>query len=119
MQAEDFPGMAWLSALWREVEVTAPDGPDGLAVRFQLKQPLCAVPGLHHHRPAARAPVGAGARRRHDELAVQHAAGRHWPVPAWPISATEAKLKPNPTYHGAAALSSMGSPFASIPTIRA
>ena len=32
--------MAWLSALWREVEVSAPEGPDGLAVRFTLKQPF-------------------------------------------------------------------------------
>ena len=40
MQAEDFPGMAWLSDLWREVEVSAPEGPDGLAIRFILKQPF-------------------------------------------------------------------------------
>jgi peptide/nickel transport system substrate-binding protein len=39
MQDENFPGVSWLSTLWRAVEVTAPEGPDGLAIRFMLKQP--------------------------------------------------------------------------------
>ena len=42
MQAPDFPGVSWLSTLWRAIEVSAPGGPDGLAVRFTLKQPLAS-----------------------------------------------------------------------------
>lgn len=42
MQAEDFPGSSSLSTLWRAVETSAPEGPDGLAVRFVLKQPLAS-----------------------------------------------------------------------------
>jgi len=42
MQSPDFPGVSWLSTLWRAVEVTAPDGPDSLGVRFTLKQPLAS-----------------------------------------------------------------------------
>ena len=38
MQSEAFPGVSWLKTLWSTVEATAPDGPDGLAVRFKLKQ---------------------------------------------------------------------------------
>ena len=33
MQAEAFPGVTWLSTLWRAVEVSAPEGPEGLAIR--------------------------------------------------------------------------------------
>jgi peptide/nickel transport system substrate-binding protein len=40
MQADDFPGVPWLRTLWKAVKVEAPDGPDGLAVRFTLEQPL-------------------------------------------------------------------------------
>ena len=100
MQAGDFPGMAWLSDLWREVEATAPDGPDGLTVRFQLKQPFAPfvdyttiglLPAhLWQDVPTAdlmssqynTRPVGTG------------------PFQLTAISATEAKLTANPTYHG-------------------
>jgi peptide/nickel transport system substrate-binding protein len=102
MQAEDFPGMAWLSALWREVEVTAPEGQDGLTIRFQLKQPFAPfidyttiglLPAhLWQEVPAAdlmssqynTRPVGTG------------------PFLLENITATEARLKTNPTYHGPA-----------------
>ena len=40
MQNPDFQGDPSLGVLWRAVKVSAPDGPDGLAVRFQLDQPL-------------------------------------------------------------------------------
>lgn len=40
MQADDFPGVPWLSTFWRAVKVSAPDGPDGLTIRFTLGQPL-------------------------------------------------------------------------------
>jgi peptide/nickel transport system substrate-binding protein len=40
MQSEEFPGVPWLSTLWRAVKVEAPEGPDGLWVRFTLSQVL-------------------------------------------------------------------------------
>lgn len=40
MQNPDFPGDPALNVLWRAVKVSAPDGPDGLSVRFKLEQPL-------------------------------------------------------------------------------
>jgi peptide/nickel transport system substrate-binding protein len=40
MQSEDFPGVPWLSTLWRTVTVEAPEGPEGLYVRFTLGQLL-------------------------------------------------------------------------------
>jgi peptide/nickel transport system substrate-binding protein len=40
MQSEEFPGVPWLSTLWRAVKVEAPEGPDGLWVRFTLSQLL-------------------------------------------------------------------------------
>ncbi len=40
MQADDFPGVPWLHTLWKAVKAEAPDGPDGLTIRFTLEQPL-------------------------------------------------------------------------------
>ena len=40
MQADDFPGVPWLRVFWRAVKVEAPDGPEGLAVRFTLDSRL-------------------------------------------------------------------------------
>jgi peptide/nickel transport system substrate-binding protein len=101
MQAGDFPGMAWLSALWREVEATAPDGEDGLSVRFQLKQPFApfvdyTTIGLLPAHLWKDVPVA--------DLMISQYNTR--PVGTGPfqlesISATEATLKANPTYHGA------------------
>ncbi len=99
-QAEDFPGSSVLSTLWRTVEVTAPEGPEGLAVRFTLKQPLAAfldyttiglLPAhLWERVPAAELmasqlntrPVGTG------------------PLKLAQITATRAELVVNPQYHG-------------------
>ncbi len=38
MQSPDFTGSSSLKVMWTTVEASAPDGPDGLAVRFKLKQ---------------------------------------------------------------------------------
>jgi peptide/nickel transport system substrate-binding protein len=102
MQAEDFPGMAWLSALWREVEVTAPDGPEGLSIRFQLKQPFApfvdyTTIGLLPAHLWQEVPVA-------DLMSSQY---NTRPIGTGPflldtISATEARLQTNPTYHGPA-----------------
>ncbi len=101
-QAEDFPGSSVLSTLWRTVEVAAPEGPEGLAVRFTLKQPLAAfldyttlglLPAhLWDRVPAAdlmasqfnTRPVGTG------------------PLKLTQITATRAELAVNPQYHGPA-----------------
>ena len=100
MQAEDFPGMTWLSALWREVEVSAPEGPDGLAVRFTLKQPFSpfadyTTVGLLPAHLWEQVPVA-------DMMASQY---NTRPIGTGPlqldrISATQADFKVNPSYHG-------------------
>ncbi len=40
MQSPDFPGVPWLGTLWRAAKASAPEGQDGLAIRFELEQPL-------------------------------------------------------------------------------
>jgi peptide/nickel transport system substrate-binding protein len=100
MQADDFPGMAWLSALWREVEVTAPEGSEGLSIRFQLKQPFApfidyTTIGLLPAHLWQDVPTA-------DLMSSQY---NTRPVGTGPfmlenITATEAKLKTNPTYYG-------------------
>jgi peptide/nickel transport system substrate-binding protein len=102
MQAPDFPGMAWLSELWREVEATAPDGPDGLTVRFQLKQPFApfidyTTIGLLPAHLWQDVPVADLMSSQYNTRPVGTG-----PFELTAISATEAKLKTNPTYHGAA-----------------
>lgn len=100
MQDEGFPGMAWLSALWREVEVTAPEGPDGLAVRFQLKQPF--APFIDYTT------IGLLPVHLWEDVPVSDMMSSQYntrPVGTGPflldsISATEASFKVNPTYHG-------------------
>jgi peptide/nickel transport system substrate-binding protein len=100
MQADDFPGVPWLSKLWRSVQVTAPEGPDGLAVQFKLEQPLASfldyttiglLPAhLWEKVPVAdmmdsqynTRPVGTGPFQLHD------------------ITATRVELVPNPDYPG-------------------
>jgi len=101
MQAEDFPGMAWLSDLWREVEASAPEGPEGLAIRFTLKQPFSPFAdyttiGLLPAHLWEEVPVG-------DMMASQY---NTRPIGTGPlqldrISATQVDLKVNPSYHGA------------------
>lgn len=102
MQAEGFPGMAWLSALWREVEVTAPDGPEGLTIRFQLKQPFApfvdyTTIGLLPAHLWQDVPVAELMSSQYNTRPVGTG-----PFQLEAISATEATLKTNPTYHGAA-----------------
>ncbi len=100
LQADDFPGISDLSVFWRAVKVMAPDGPDGLAVRFTLGQPLATfldyttiglLPAhLWEQVPTAQLmnsqlnsrPVGTG------------------PFQLAQLSATRAELVANPRYHG-------------------
>lgn len=100
MQSGDFPGMSWLSTLWREVEVTAPDGPDGLTIRFQLKQPFApfvdyTTIGLLPAHLWEQVPVAEMASSQYNTRPVGTG-----PFMLESISATEATLKANPTYHG-------------------
>ncbi|MGE5531845.1 MAG: ABC transporter substrate-binding protein, partial [Bacteroidota bacterium] len=100
MQDEAFPGMSWLSTLWREVEVTAPEGPDGLAVRFTLKQPF--APFIDYTT------IGLLPSHLWDQVPVADMMSSQYntrPIGTGPfmlesMSATEAKFKANPTYHG-------------------
>ena len=111
MQAEDFPGMAWLSDLWREVEVSAPEGPDGLAIRFILKQPFSPF--------ADYTTIGLLPAHLWEEVPVDDMMASQYntrPIGTGPlqldrISATQVDLKVNPSYHGA-------SPFLEGLTVR-
>lgn len=101
MQAEDFPGLADLSVLWRAVQATAPDGPEGLAVRFTLKQPLASFPD---YTTIGLLPAHLWERVPTAEMLSSQLNTR--PVGAGPfqlvqISATRAELTANPRYHGA------------------
>jgi peptide/nickel transport system substrate-binding protein len=102
MQADDFPGLADLGLFWRTVKVTAPDGPDGLTVRFVLQQPLASfldytTIGLLPAHLWGTIPVGqVGAAQLNTR-----------PIGAGPfqlhqITATRAELVANPRYHGSA-----------------
>jgi peptide/nickel transport system substrate-binding protein len=100
MQSDAFPGMAWLSDLWREVEVTAPEGPEGLAVRFQLKRPF--APFVDYTT------IGLLPAHLWDQVPVADMMSSQYntrPVGTGPlmldaITATEAHFEPNPTFHG-------------------
>lgn len=100
LQAEDYPGVTWLGALWQAVEVAAPDGPEGLAVRFTLKKPLApfldyTTIGLLPAHLWEKVPV---AEMMSSQLNTR-------PVGTGPfqlarITATRAELTVNPRYHG-------------------
>jgi peptide/nickel transport system substrate-binding protein len=102
LQSEDFPGVSWLSTLWRAVQVSAPDGPDGLAVRFTLQQPLASfldytTIGLLPVHLWEKVPV---AEMLNSQLNTR-------PVGTGPflltqITATRAELTVNPRYYGPA-----------------
>lgn len=102
MQAEEFPGMSWLRTLWSAVEVSAPEGPDGLAVRFQLKQPL--APFLDYTT------IGLLPAHLWEKVPVVDMMSSQLntrPVGTGPfklsqITATRAELATNPRYHGPA-----------------
>ena len=100
MQADDFPGVPWLTLLWRAVEVSAPEGPEGLAVRFVLQQPL--APFLDYTT------IGILPAHLWESVPIAQmtaSALNTQPVGAGPfqlsqITATRAELVPNPKYHG-------------------
>lgn len=102
MQSDDFPGVAWLKDLWQIVEASAPEGPDGLAVRFTLKQPFApfldyTTIGLLPLHLWEKVPVA--------DLQLSQLNTR--PIGTGPflvssITATRLDLAVNPRYHGAA-----------------
>lgn len=100
MQDEGFPGMSWLSTLWREVDASAPEGPDGLAIRFTLKQPFAPF--------ADYTTIGLLPAHLWDQVPIPELMSSQYntrPIGTGPfmldaISATEAQFKVNPTYHG-------------------
>mgnify|MGYP001268544491 FL=1 len=101
MQTQGFPGVAWLGELWRQVEVTAPDGPTGLAVRFTLDEPFApfidyTTIGLLPAHLWETVPVA-------DMMSSQY---NSRPVGTGPLSlvnvtATQAEFAVNESYHGA------------------
>jgi peptide/nickel transport system substrate-binding protein len=99
MQNPDFPGLKWLSVLWRAVKVTAPDGPDGSSVRFQLAQPLApfldyTTIGLLPAHLWARVPI---TQMLTSQLNT-HPVGTG-PFEFSQITATRAEFAPNPRYY--------------------
>lgn len=100
IQTDGFPGQAWLSELWREVEVSAPEGPEGLAVRFILKEPFAPF--------ADYTTIGLLPAHLWEEVPIPEMASSQYntrPVGTGPfmleaISATEAQFKVNETYFG-------------------
>jgi len=100
MQADDFPGPPWLSTLWRSVQVEAPEGPDGLWVRFKLTQLL---PSFLDYTTIGLLPahiwkdVPAGQLRDSQYNSRPVGTG---PFELEHISATRADLIANPRYPG-------------------
>lgn len=99
-QAEDFPGSSVLSTLWRAIEVSAPEGPEGLTVRFTLKQPLAA---FLDYTALGLLPAHLWERVPTAELMASQLNTR--PVGTGPfklaqITATRAELVVNSQYHG-------------------
>jgi peptide/nickel transport system substrate-binding protein len=100
MQSDDFPGVPWLSKLWRTVKVTAPDGPDGLAVQFKLEQPLAAfldytTVGLLPAHLWEKVPVAEMTNSQYNTRPVGTG-----PFELKDITATRAEFVPNPRYPG-------------------
>lgn len=100
VQADDFPGVTWLSTLWQAVEASAPEGPDGLAVRFTLKQPF--APFLDY-TTIGLLPVHLWEEVPVAEMMLSQLNTR--PVGTGPfqltrITATRVELTVNPRYHG-------------------
>ncbi len=102
MQDPDFPGDPSLRTLWQTVEASAPDGPDGLSVRFKLKQPFApfldyTTIGILPAHLWERVPIA--------EMTASQLNTR--PVGTGPfqvsqVSATRVDMMPNPRYQGAA-----------------
>lgn len=102
MQADDFPGVPWLHTLWKAVKATAPDGPDGLTIRFTLEQPLPSfldytTIGLLPAHLWARIPV---ADMEMSQLNTLPVGTGMWQLAK--LTATRAELTANPRYFGAA-----------------
>jgi peptide/nickel transport system substrate-binding protein len=100
MQSDDFPGMPWLSKLWRTVKATAPDGPDGLTVQFKLEQPLAAfldytTVGLLPAHLWEKVPVAEMTKSQYNTRPVGTG-----PFELKDITATRAEFVPNPRYPG-------------------
>ncbi len=100
MQSDDFPGVSWLRTFWQAVEVSAPDGPDGLAVRFQLQQPLATfldytTIGLLPAHLWEKVPVAEMMASQFNTRPVGTG-----PFQLTQITATRAELSVNPRYHG-------------------
>ena len=86
--------------LWRAVKVSAPDGPDGLSVRFELAQPL--APFLDYTTIGAACRLTSGQRVPITQM-ITSQLNTH-PVGTGPfqfsqITATRAELVPNPRYY--------------------
>jgi peptide/nickel transport system substrate-binding protein len=100
MQSEEFPGAPWLGALWRAAKVEAPEGPDGLWVRFTLSQLL---PSFLDYTTIGLLPahiwkdVPAGQLRESQYNTRPIGTG---PFQVNRISATRADLTTNPRYPG-------------------
>jgi len=102
MQADDFPGVTWLKTLWRAVQVTAPDGPEGLTVRFTLEQPFApfldyTTIGLLPAHLWEKVPVAEMMSSQYNTRPIGTG-----PFQLKQIGATRADLAVNPRFHGAA-----------------
>ncbi|MEJ5198012.1 MAG: peptide ABC transporter substrate-binding protein, partial [Anaerolineae bacterium] len=102
MQADDFPGVPWLHALWKAVKVEAPEGPEGLAIRFTLEQRLPSfldytTIGLLPAHLWERVPV---AEMMNSQLNTRPVGSGMWQMAR--LSATRADLTANPYFPGKA-----------------
>ncbi len=102
MQSDEFPGVSWLGTLWRAVQVSAPEGADGLAVRFTLEQPLApfldyTTIGLLPAHLWEKVPVAEMMQSQYNT----HPIGTG-PFELNKIDVTRAELTLNPRYFGAA-----------------
>jgi peptide/nickel transport system substrate-binding protein len=100
MQDPDFPGMGWLGVLWRTVKVSAPGGPTGLTVHFELSAPLASfldytTIGLLPAHLWERVPAS---QLKNSQLNT-HPVGTG-PFQLVDLTATRAELIPNPRYPG-------------------
>ncbi|MCX7669092.1 MAG: ABC transporter substrate-binding protein, partial [Anaerolineae bacterium] len=100
MQADDFPGVPWLHALWKAVKVEAPEGPEGTAIRFTLEQRLPSfldytTIGLLPAHLWERVPV---ADMMNSQLNTRPIGTGLWQMAR--LSATRADLTANPYFPG-------------------
>jgi peptide/nickel transport system substrate-binding protein len=101
MQADDFPGVPWLRTLWKAVKAEAPDGAEGLAIRFTLEQRL---PSFLDYTTIGLLPAHLWARIPVAEMELSQLNTRPVGTGPWQLAkltATRAELAPNPRYHGA------------------